>query len=174
LIAFQEPYSIGIILGLIIGKPLGIVTFSWVLVKLKWGKLPNGVDWVQMIGIGILAGIGFTMSIFITTLAFGEDKIQNLAKIAILFASLFSGIVGFTILNRFKANIEKIEIDNIDLVQVSISNISSVSIIIIIITYHSKCDISTLSIKAHFDTIIMNPPFGTRYYYYQNHHHYHH
>ena len=105
LIAFQEPYSIGIILGLIIGKPLGIVTFSWVLVKLKWGKLPNGVDWVQMIGIGILAGIGFTMSIFITTLAFGEDKIQNLAKIAILFASLFSGIVGFIILNRFKAKV---------------------------------------------------------------------
>ena len=105
LIAFQEPYSIGIILGLIIGKPMGIVTFSWVLVKLKWGKLPNGVDWVQMIGIGILAGIGFTMSIFITTLAFGEDKIQNLAKIAILFASLFSGIVGFTILNRFKAKV---------------------------------------------------------------------
>jgi NhaA family Na+:H+ antiporter len=105
LIAFQEPYSIGIILGLIIGKPMGIVTFSWVLVKLKWGKLPHGVDWVQMIGIGILAGIGFTMSIFITTLAFGEDKIQNLAKIAILFASLFSGIVGFIILNRFKAKV---------------------------------------------------------------------
>jgi len=105
LVAFQEPYSIGIILGLIIGKPMGIVTFSWVLVKLKWGKLPHGVDWVQMIGIGILAGIGFTMSIFITTLAFGEDKIQNLAKIAILFASLFSGIVGFIILNRFKAKV---------------------------------------------------------------------
>ena len=106
LVAFQEPYSIGIILGLLIGKPMGIVTFSWVLVKLKWGKLPNGVDWVQMTGIGILAGIGFTMSIFITTLAFGEDKIQNLAKIAILFASLFSGIVGFIILSRFKAKVK--------------------------------------------------------------------
>ena len=106
LVAFQEPYSIGIILGLLIGKPMGIVTFSWILVKLKWGKLPNGVDWVQMIGIGILAGIGFTMSIFITTLAFGEDKIQNLAKIAILFASLFSGIVGFIILSRFKAKVK--------------------------------------------------------------------
>jgi NhaA family Na+:H+ antiporter len=106
LVAFQEPYSIGIILGLLIGKPMGIVTFSWVLVKLKWGKLPNGVDWLQMIGIGILAGIGFTMSIFITTLAFGEDKIQNLAKIAILFASLFSGIVGFIILSRFKAKVK--------------------------------------------------------------------
>ena len=106
LVAFQEPYSIGIILGLLIGKPMGIVTFSWILVKLKWGKLPNGVDWLQMIGIGILAGIGFTMSIFITTLAFGEDKIQNLAKIAILFASLFSGIVGFIILSRFKAKVK--------------------------------------------------------------------
>jgi NhaA family Na+:H+ antiporter len=59
-----------------------------------------------MIGIGILAGIGFTMSIFITTLAFGDHKIQNLAKIAILFASLFSGIVGFIILSRFKAKVK--------------------------------------------------------------------
>ena len=101
---FQAPYTIGIILGLLIGKPIGIVAFSWILVKLKWGKLPNGVKWEQMLGIGILAGIGFTMSIFITNLAFAEENIRNLAKIAVLFASLCSGIIGFLILSRYKAS----------------------------------------------------------------------
>jgi NhaA family Na+:H+ antiporter len=101
---FKQSYSIGILLGLVIGKPLGITTFCWILVKLKYGKLPIGVNWTQMLGIGILAGIGFTISIFITTLAFKDEYIQNLAKISVLAASLFSGLFGivFLLLNSKK------------------------------------------------------------------------
>jgi NhaA family Na+:H+ antiporter len=91
----QQSFNIGIFIGLTIGKPLGIVVFCRLMVHLGWGKLPLGATWKQMAGIGMLAGIGFTMSIFITTLAFKNPSIQNLAKISILAASLISGLMGF-------------------------------------------------------------------------------
>ena len=94
-VALQESYNIGILIGLTVGKPVGIVLFCWIMVKLGWGKLPLAVSWKQMAGIGMLAGIGFTMSIFITTLAFTNPSIQNLAKISILIASLLSGLMGY-------------------------------------------------------------------------------
>jgi NhaA family Na+:H+ antiporter len=93
--AFQQSYNIGIFFGLTIGKPVGIVVFCWLMVQLRWGKLPLGATWNQMAGVGMLAGIGFTMSIFITTLAFKNPSIQNLAKISTLAASLISGLMGF-------------------------------------------------------------------------------
>jgi NhaA family Na+:H+ antiporter len=93
--AFQQSYNIGIFFGLTIGKPVGIIVFCWLMVQLRWGKLPLGATWNQMAGVGMLAGIGFTMSIFITTLAFKNPNIQNLAKISTLAASLISGLMGF-------------------------------------------------------------------------------
>jgi len=90
----QHPINYGIMAGLVIGKPLGIVLFSYLLIQLKWGKLPAYVSWKQMSGIGMLAGIGFTMSIFIATLAFSDVYAQDLAKVSILLASLLSVMVG--------------------------------------------------------------------------------
>lgn len=90
--------SLGILAGLIIGKPLGIFSFSWIAVKLKASKLPAKTRWSQIAGLGLLGGIGFTMSIFIALLSFSEVEFQTQAKFAILIASFTSGILGFLIL----------------------------------------------------------------------------
>lgn len=86
--------GIGIILGLVIGKPLGIGVFSYAAVKLKWCRLPMGLRMKHLFAVGILGGIGFTMSIFITLLAYGDAQLINTSKMAILAASLISGIAG--------------------------------------------------------------------------------
>ena len=91
-----HPITIGVIAGLLLGKVVGIFSFSWVIVKFKFGDLPHGVTLSQIAGIGLLAGIGFTMSIFIGTLAFESQPEALLnAKIGILFASLAAGILGY-------------------------------------------------------------------------------
>jgi Na+:H+ antiporter, NhaA family len=87
--------SIGIVLGLLIGKPLGIMLFSWLAVKSGRAGLPEGVSWGQIAGVGILAGIGFTMALFISELAFQDPALLNAAKLAILAASTVAGIVGY-------------------------------------------------------------------------------
>lgn len=92
---FSENYSLGIIFGLVFGKPIGIVLFTFITVKLGFTQLPLDLDWRKIIGVGCLAGIGFTMSIFITLLAFEDDAIVNNAKFVILIASFFSAIISF-------------------------------------------------------------------------------
>jgi NhaA family Na+:H+ antiporter len=83
--------------GLVLGKPVGIVLFSWLAVRLGIAELPSGVTWKSMVGAGCLAGIGFTMSLFIAALAF-EGELLAAAKIGTLAASLVSAIVGFVLL----------------------------------------------------------------------------
>ena len=93
-------FGYGIILGLFLGKVIGINLFSYIFIKLKISTLPDKSSWSQMIGVGLLAGIGFTMSIFIALLSFkGFPEVQDEAKFAILVASLLSGFAGFTLLN---------------------------------------------------------------------------
>lgn len=93
-------FGYGIILGLFLGKVIGINLFSFIFIKLKISSLPDKSSWSQMIGVGLLAGIGFTMSIFIALLSFkGFPEVQDEAKFAILVASLLSGFAGFTLLN---------------------------------------------------------------------------
>ncbi|MEO6813341.1 MAG: Na+/H+ antiporter NhaA [Ginsengibacter sp.] len=89
------PGSIGIFAGLIIGKPAGVILFSFLAVILGISTLPKGLTWKQVLGIGFLAGIGFTMSIFITLLAYDHAETITESKISILLASLASGILGF-------------------------------------------------------------------------------
>lgn len=96
---FNHNYSIGIATGLIIGKPLGIFIAVFIAIKLKLCKFPDGLNFNNIIGLGFLAGIGFTMSIFITLLAFDDISIINNAKTIILFSSLIAGIIGFFGLN---------------------------------------------------------------------------
>ena len=97
--SFGHNYSIGIILGLVIGKPVGITIFTYLAVKLKICSLPKGVKWSEIFGVGILGGIGFTMSIFVTLLAFDDIIVQNNAKLTILLSSLLAGTIGYVWLN---------------------------------------------------------------------------
>ncbi len=90
--------SIGIMAGLVIGKPVGILLFSWLGVILGWCVLPTGIKWKNILGAGILGGIGFTMSIFITLLAFNDNELISISKISILAASLVAGITGYLFL----------------------------------------------------------------------------
>ena len=96
----MSPLALGIIVGLVVGKPLGIGLLSWLVVRMGKGALPEGVTWGQVVGAGCLAGIGFTMSLFISELAFDDATLITAAKIGILFASLASGILGFVILSK--------------------------------------------------------------------------
>jgi NhaA family Na+:H+ antiporter len=92
-------FGYGIILGLFLGKVIGINLFSLIAIKLKLSNLPNKSNWSQMIGAGLLAGIGFTMSIFIALLSYkGNTEIQDEAKFAILVASAISGFSGYFLL----------------------------------------------------------------------------
>lgn len=96
---FTEPVGLGIILGLVVGKPLGIFVASVVAVRLGLGRLPEGTTWPMVLGLGAVGGIGFTVSIFIAGLSFpGSELLTEEAKIAILLASLFAAIVGVVLL----------------------------------------------------------------------------
>jgi NhaA family Na+:H+ antiporter len=96
--ALTSPVAIGIVAGLLIGKQLGITLFAWLAVKSGVSELPEGIGWRHVYGAGWLAGIGFTMSLFITDLAFSQGPLVEEAKLSILVASLIAGVVGWTIL----------------------------------------------------------------------------
>ncbi len=100
LASLASPISLGLIAGLALGKPIGIVLFSWAATRLGLARLPVGVGWREIIGVGVLAGIGFTMSLFIADLAFGSAAELETAKVGILAASVLAGIAGMLILSR--------------------------------------------------------------------------
>lgn len=94
-----ENNSLGIALGLIVGKPLGIFLLSFLAVAFGLCKLPTDLNWKSIFGVGLLGGIGFTMSIFVTLLAFDNETIINNSKLVILISSLTAGLLGFITLN---------------------------------------------------------------------------
>jgi NhaA family Na+:H+ antiporter len=100
--SFFEVNSIGILTGLIIGKPLGITVFSVLAVMLGFSVLPENVKWKHIIGAGLLGGIGFTMSIFISQLAYPDMDLVNNSKLMILIASAIAAIAGYIWLKVFK------------------------------------------------------------------------
>jgi NhaA family Na+:H+ antiporter len=91
--------SLGIIFGLVFGKPLGITLFSYIAVKSKAAHLPEDISWAYILGGAMLGGIGFTMSLFISDLSFSTSQILNVSKMAILTASVLSAIVGIALLS---------------------------------------------------------------------------
>lgn len=95
---WADPVLPGIFFGLLLGKPIGILLFSFVTTKLKIASLPENVSWLHMVGAGILGGVGFTMAIFVANLAFEDPSITTTAKLAILTASALAGIIGFLFL----------------------------------------------------------------------------
>jgi Na+:H+ antiporter, NhaA family len=96
--------SLGIIVGLLAGKPLGILVFTWMSVKTKLSLLPEGLDFKRILGAAFLGGIGFTMSIFIALLAFDQHSIVDASKISIMLASVIAGLFGYLVLKAVLPN----------------------------------------------------------------------
>ena len=97
--AASSDVTLGVLLGLLAGKVVGVIGTTWIATVLGLGELPRGVTWPQIIGVGLLAGIGFTVALFITELAFDENEILAInAKIGILSASVVAGTLGYTLL----------------------------------------------------------------------------
>ena len=92
--AADSRVTLGIIVGLVIGKPVGITAASWLAVRSGLGELPPGVQWPSLIGVASIAGIGFTVSLFVTELAFDDETVVANAKIGVLVASLLSAGIG--------------------------------------------------------------------------------
>ena len=97
-VAFKHPAALGIIFGLVLGKPLGITFFTFVGSKLFNAPLFGGVTWMHILGAGMLGGIGFTMSIFIAGLSFPAGQLVEISKIGIISGSLLSAIFGLSTL----------------------------------------------------------------------------
>lgn len=95
--------TLGVAVGLIVGKPIGIFGFTWVFSKLNIISLPNDVNWKSVLGVSCLGGIGFTVSLFIANLSFGDahPEILNQAKVGIILGTILSGIIGYILLNKF-------------------------------------------------------------------------
>ena len=106
--------SLGIFMGLVIGKPLGVFLMTFLAVSIGWCSLPQGLGWKHILGAGILAGIGFTMSIFITLLAFDADTYVVSSKIAILISSLIASIVGLLFLRFAQAKEIEEEVEEVE------------------------------------------------------------
>jgi NhaA family Na+:H+ antiporter len=96
--SLAHPLTLGIAAGLFFGKQIGITTFAWIAIRLKLGELPDGARWRQIWGGSLLAGIGFTMSIFIASLAFTDSAVLDMAKIGIIIGSLAAAIAGIIVL----------------------------------------------------------------------------
>jgi NhaA family Na+:H+ antiporter len=99
---FGSTISAGIMFGLIIGKPLGIFFFSFIAIKLGIASLPSNTSYKQLWGIALLGGIGFTMSIFTSTLAYKSDSLQVISKVAIMGGSLVASLIGYMYLYNYK------------------------------------------------------------------------
>jgi Na+:H+ antiporter, NhaA family len=93
-----SPVTWGVVVGLVIGKPVGIVLFTWLAVRLGIAVRPDAIGWRQIAGVALLGGIGFTMSLFITELAFAPGPIADAARVGILLGSLIAGVVGYLVL----------------------------------------------------------------------------
>ncbi len=98
----SQPIALGVILGLFVGKPIGVLLFSWLAIKLNLAQLPKGVTWHHMIAVGCLAGIGFTMALFVAHLALKIPEVEIYAKLGILVASICAAVVGMVILSFTK------------------------------------------------------------------------
>ena len=103
LASLTKPIPLGIMTGLFFGKQIGVFLTTFLLIKLGYARLPTGSNWIQMYGIAVLTGIGFTMAMFINFLAFDSDTYINEAKIGILVASFVSAVFGYMLLN-FKSS----------------------------------------------------------------------
>lgn len=97
---FSTHVAVGVTLGLLLGKPIGIIVATFLMVKMRWATLPSAITRRTLLGLGMLASIGFTMSMFISTLAFTDELLMTQAKLGIFLASILGGIGGYVLLNK--------------------------------------------------------------------------
>lgn len=97
---FSTHVAVGVTLGLLLGKPIGIIGATFLMVKMRWATLPSAITRRTLLGLGMLASIGFTMSMFISTLAFTDELLMTQAKLGIFLASILGGIGGYVLLNK--------------------------------------------------------------------------
>jgi Na+/H+ antiporter NhaA len=107
--AVTSPVSLGVGLGLVVGKMFGITLATWIAVRTGAGKLPKRTGWHEIVGLAAIAGIGFTVSLFITELAFTSDVLVNQAKIGIFIGSGLAGAIGYWILRSSKTPDEEVQ-----------------------------------------------------------------
>ena len=96
--SLMNPVSLGVVTGLILGKFVGVFSFTWLMIRLKVAELPEKANWGHILGVAILAGVGFTMSLFVTGLAYSKEEMIDQSKYGILIASVFCGIAGILVL----------------------------------------------------------------------------
>jgi NhaA family Na+:H+ antiporter len=96
--AFTSAVTLGVMLGLVFGKVVGVTGFAWLAVRLGWASLPGGVAWRHIAGAGLIGGVGFTVSLFVTGLAFSETVLIEEAKVGVLAASLIAALSGYIFL----------------------------------------------------------------------------
>ena len=96
--AVTSRVALGVAFGLLVGKMVGVTGFAWLVVKLGWGRLPDGVGWRHMLGTGILTGVGFTVALFIAELAYADHLLIDLAKIGIFLGSMVAAVLGYLVL----------------------------------------------------------------------------
>lgn len=97
---FSTHVALGVTLGLLLGKPIGIIGATFLMIKMRWATLPSAITRRTLLGLGMLASIGFTMSMFISTLAFTDELLMTQAKLGIFLASILGGIGGYVLLNK--------------------------------------------------------------------------
>jgi NhaA family Na+:H+ antiporter len=113
--AVESPVTLGVVLGLLAGKPLGIFLFTWLSCRLGLCQLPAGVSWLHIAGVGLLGGIGFTVSLLITSLAFDDPALVEQAKLGVLAASVAAGALGFIFLWLTSRRLNSGTVDAMDL-----------------------------------------------------------
>lgn len=106
---FISPLTMAVFLGFVLGKPLGIFAFSWLAVQMRIAVLPPNLNWRMILGGGLLAGIGFTMALFIANLAFSPEHIYGV-KLGILSASVFSALLGYIVLRFFSTSVNNADV----------------------------------------------------------------
>lgn len=107
--SLTSPLTLGIVAGLVLGKQIGVFGATWLLVKSGLARLPDGVNWAHIYGLSALAGIGFTMSLFIGGLSYGDPALMNEVRLGVLAASAISAVIGFVVLRRFGTKQETAE-----------------------------------------------------------------
>ena len=109
--AVTAPVTLGVVFGLVVGKFVGISVATWIAVKSGVASLPRAASWIDVFGLSVIAGIGFTVSLFITGLAFDEPLLADEARIGILIASAISAVLGAAILSRSKV-VPEVDVDD--------------------------------------------------------------
>jgi NhaA family Na+:H+ antiporter len=104
-----SPVTMGVVMGLLVGKQAGVFLFSWLALRLGLAALPTGVTWRQLYGVSVLTGIGFTMSLFVAGLAFGTGPLLDDAKVGVLAASVLSGVGGWLVLRGGRSDPPAVE-----------------------------------------------------------------